>query len=271
MITNLEIGYNGRLANQMFQYAVCFTIAKKLDTNFIIPEDNETKIKEDGCWDYSNNKWIPYNFRMYEGFNITAKKSNSDFVEQIYQEPHFHYSDKINLVNDNTSIQGYYQSEKYFLECKEDILKEFTFKKDILEESNKIISPLKDKEVVCVHVRRGDNVVNPNFPLVSMEYIQEAMNQFVDKEYNFLVVSDDIGYCKEVFPDGVHFSTGTSDFVDMCLMSLSDHNIISNSSFSWWGAYLNKSLSKKVIAPSNWFTNKDMILDDLFPKNWIII
>lgn len=268
MITNLEIGYNGRLGNQLFQYAACYAVAKKLNVDFVIPSNNETNIKEDGCWDHTNNRWIPYNFRMYEGFKITAPQQDTPPLK-TFQEPHFHYTPEFNNIQDNTSVQGYYQSEKYFLPYKEDILKEFTFKPEVLNQALDFITPLKQKEVVAIHVRRGDNIVNPNFPLISMEYIQEAMNQFTDKEYNFLILSDDIKYCKQVFPEGVYYSEGYSDFVDMCLMSLSDHNIISNSSFSWWGAYLNSNPNKKVIAPNSWFKNPNMNTQDLIPKSWV--
>ena len=268
MITNLQIGYNGRLGNQLFQYAACYAIAKNLNVDFVIPLNNETNIKEDGCWDHTNNKWIPYNFRMYEGFNITAPQQNCPPLK-TFSEPHFHYTSEFDSIQDNTSIQGYYQSEKYFLSCKEDILKEFTFKSEILDQALNFITPLKEKEVVAIHIRRGDNIVNPNFPLISMDYIQEAMNQFTDKEYTFLVISDDIEYCKQVFPEGVHYSEGHSDYIDMCLMSLSDHNIISNSSFSWWGAYLNSNPEKKVIAPNSWFKNPEVNTQDLIPENWV--
>ena len=75
MVTNLEIGYNGRLGNQMFQYAACYDIAKKLDTDFVIPKFNVDNEKHDGCWDFSNNKWIPYRFRVV-GWNIISQSKN---------------------------------------------------------------------------------------------------------------------------------------------------------------------------------------------------
>jgi len=276
MITNLEIGYNGRLGNQMFQYAVCYAVAKKLNTQFSILNQNSKHTKSDGCFDFANNQWIAYRLKMYDCFNITAPQVGSIPITNTFQEPHFHYSDTINSVQDNTSIQGYYQSEKYFLDCKEDILKEFTFKNEILNAS---LSFLKDNfnsnPIVAVHIRRGDNIhSNPTFPPISMEYIQQALNEFTDQEYNFLILSDDIPYCKEVFPEGgnIKFSSGDSDLIDLCLMTLADHNIISNSSYSWWGAYLNSNSNKKVIAPSNWFKDKiNMNTKDLIPDNWKII
>jgi hypothetical protein len=270
MVTNLEIGYNGRLGNQIFQYAACYAAAKKLNVDFVIPKKNINNIKHDGCFDYSNNQWIPYNFRMYDCFEITALKDEI-VANNIFQEPYFHHSETFNKITDNTSIQGYFQSEKYFIDYKEDILKELTFKTEILDKAKKIIKSFDNKEIVAIHIRRGDNVVNPVFPLISLEYIQQALNHFSDKEYNFIVISDDISYCKEIFPNGVFFSDGENDFVDLCLMSLANHNIISNSSFSWWGAYLNNNPNKKVIAPSNWFKDKSINTNDLIPNSWNLI
>jgi len=272
MITNLEIGYNGRLGNQLFQYAACYATAKKLGVEFIIPETNVSNVKQDGCFDYSNNQWIPYNFRMYDCFELNIP-TGTPKVNSIFQEPHFSYCEDFLNIQDNTSIHGYYQSEKYFLDCKDDILTEFTFKPEIISQAKNILDNFSESEIVAVHIRRGDNVINPNFPLISLDYIQSALNLFLDKEYNFLILSDDITYCKSIFPksDNIIFSEGNSDFVDLCLMSLSNHNIISNSSFSWWGAYLNKNSNKKIIAPSNWFKDKTISLKDLFPQNWIIL
>jgi len=272
MITNLEIGYTGRLGNQIFQYAACYALAKKINSLFVIPKQNIDNIKQDGCYDFSNNQWIPYNFRMYDIFNLTAPIIDTFQTDYIYQEPYFHYTELTN-IKDNTSIQGYFQSEKYFIDYKEDILKEFSFKSEILDKALNIIKDFKNNEIVAVHIRRGDNIINPTFPLISFDYIQTALNLFSDKEYNFLIISDDISYCKKIFSEteNIRFSEGNSDFIDLCLMSLADHNIISNSSFSWWGAYLNQNPDKKVIAPSNWFKDKTINLGDLFPPNWVIL
>lgn len=272
MITNLEIGYNGRLGNQIFQYAACYAIAKKLGVEFIIPQKNIDNIKQDGCFDYSNNQWIPYNFRMYDCFEITAPKGEVK-VDYIFQEPYFHYTKEFNKIQDNTSVQGYYQSEKYFIDYKKDIIKEFTFKPKIRSQADDMIKDFRNNEIVAVHIRRGDNVINPAFPVISIEYIQEALNVFSNKEYNFLIISDDIPYCKEIFPESenIRFSNGTNDFVDLCLMTLCDHNIISNSSFSWWGAWLNNNPNKIITAPSDWFKDKTMNTNDLIPREWKII
>jgi hypothetical protein len=272
MITNLGIGYSGRLGNQLFQYAACYSVAKRLNVDFVIPEKNINVIKQDGCFDFSNNQWISYNFRMYDCFELTAIKGDVN-ISKTFQEPYFHYCEDFNNIQNNTSVEGYYQSERYFIDYKENILNEFTFKPEIYNQALDIIKDFHYNEIVAVHIRRGDNVINPVFPVISIDYIQEALNEFTDKDYNFLIISDDINYCKEIFPesDNIKFSDGFSDFIDLCLMSLADHNIISNSSFSWWGAYLNKNFNKKVIAPSNWFKDKNINTKDLIPNNWKII
>jgi hypothetical protein len=113
-------------------------------------------------------------------------------------------------------------------------------------------------------------VAHPNYWVVTPEYLQEALNHFTDQEYTFLVFSDDIEWCKNTFPEGVIYVEGNNQFEDLCMMSLCDHNIIANSSYSWWGAFLNKNPNKKIIAPSNWFTEPKP-LNDLYPNNWIVI
>lgn len=272
MITNLQIGYNGRLGNQIFQYAACFATAKRLGVTCVIPQQNVSTTKQDGCYDFSNNQWIPYSFRMFDCFEITAAKGDPN-PNNVFEEPHFNYTETFQTIPDNTSVQGYFQSEKYFVHYKQELIKELTFKEHIQREAQQEVYFGNGRETVAIHIRRGDNVVNPVFPLITQEYIQQALDMFADKEYNFLVVSDDLPYCKSIFPqhDTIKFSNGSSDFVDLCAMSLADHNIISNSSFSWWGAYLNQNQSKRVIAPSYWFKDTSTNIKDLIPNDWIVI
>lgn len=275
MITNQEIGYNGRLGNQIFQYAVLLNLANKLNTEVILPLKNNN-VKQDGCFDYSTNSWIPYKLDLYDCFKITSKQSNKIDVKYTYKEPHFNYSETINSIVDFTSVEGYFQSEKYFIDSKEKILSEFIFKDEIETEANYFINNVKnsvnDKEIVGIHVRRGDAVVNPTFFLLDIEYFISCITKyFTDTEYAFVFISDDIKWCKNTFEsaDNVFFSEKSS-FVDLCIMSKCNHNIISNSSYSWWGAYLNKNKNKKIIAPSKWFKNKSIIMKDLYCENWII-
>jgi hypothetical protein len=265
MITHKSIGYSGRLGNQMFQYAALKAIALKNKYDYALP--NHLKIKSDGLFDLTNQKWIEYKLDLFDGFELKC-----NIIDELplneYVEKSFTFDFDVFNINDNTSIEGYYQSYKYFEEYKNEIKKDFTFKSEVYSKCFDIISQYNNS--VSVHIRRGDYVNHPNYLVVTPEYIQSALNQFNDKEYTFLIFSDDIEWCKQVFPDEVIFIEGNNQYEDLCLMSLCDHNIIANSTFSWWGAFLNQNPNKKVIAPKNWYTESKPLYD-LYPSKWIQI
>jgi len=246
MITHRSIGYSGRLGNQMFQYATLKVISLIMKQPIILP--NHISPKKDGFFNFTDGKWYHQKLDLLDGFDLNC---------QIGE-----------VEGDNIIIDGYFQSHTHLEEYKNEIIKEFTFKQHILDkcklEINKYPNP------VSIHIRRGDYVAHPNYWVVTPEYIQEALNQFNDDEYTFLVFSDDIEWCKSIFPVGVIYIEGNNQFEDLCMMSLCNHNIIANSTYSWWGAFLNQNPNKKVIAPKEWFTpSKPM--NNLYPNNWIII
>ena len=262
MITHKSIGYSGRLGNQMFQYAALKAIALKNKYDYCLP--NNIKIKPDGAFDFINNKWIEYKLDLIECFDISCKIENINTLHN-YQEKEFNFNPDVLDILDNTSIDGYFQSFRYFEEFWEEIKKDFSFinlkiNKDKISQYNNPVS---------IHIRRGDYVNHPNYWNIDLEYIQKALLYFEDNNYTFLIFSDDMNWCKEVFPEGVVF-VEENQFDSLCLMSLCQHNIISNSSFSWWGAYLNNNKNKKIVAPHKWFSTPKP-LNDLYPPNWIII
>jgi hypothetical protein len=265
MITHKSIGYSGRLGNQMFQYAALRSVS--LDTGYEIFLPNHLEIKQDGVFDFTNNQWIKYRLDILDCFNIDCEIKDN-LTKYLYSESKFEFDNSIFTIPDETSIDGYFQSYKYFENYVEVIRKEFTFKDEILDKCKSIIDNYVNP--ISIHIRRGDYVNHPSYWVVTPEYISEALQHFTDKEYTFLIFSDDIEWCKQVFSDGVVFMEGNNQFEDLCLMSLCEHNVIANSSFSWWGAWLNKNENKKVIAPSQWFTDNKS-LEDLYPKNWIKI
>jgi hypothetical protein len=246
MITHKSIGYSGRLGNQMFQYAALKSLSLLLGDNEIILPDN-TAVKPDGTYDLTNNKWISYRLDLLDCFDLNCKVGN------------------IQTNSDTIVLDGYFQDYRHIQPYKDKILKEFSFKPELYSKCKSIINNYKN--TVSVHVRRGDYVNLPHYWVVTPEYIQQALEYFTDKEYTFLIFSDDIAWCKEVFPEGVIFMEGNNQFEDLCLMSLCDHNIIANSSYSWWGAFLNQNPDKIVVSPSQWFTEyKD--LSNLYPQQW---
>lgn len=265
MITHKSIGYSGRLGNQMFQYATLKALS--LETGFECFLPNHLTIKPDGAYDFTNNKWIEYKLDLLDCFEITSPTSENIFTT-TYQEKGFEFDPSIYLIHDNTALEGYFQSYKYFDKYEKEIKNEFTFKNSILEKCKSIL--IKYPNPVSIHVRRGDYVNHPGFWTVTPEYLIQALNSLPSGDYTYLIFSDDIEWCKEVFNDDFIFVEGNNQFEDICLMSLCKHNIISNSSYSWWAAWLNPNYLKTVIAPSNWFTEYKP-LNDLYPSNWTIL
>jgi hypothetical protein len=143
---------------------------------------------------------------------------------------------------------------------------------------NSFVVKIKNNEnypIISLHVRRGDYLQLSSLNL-NLEYYKEALDIFISKYQYFklLIFSDDINWCKQVFlADNVFFSENNSNYVDMCMMTLCDDNIIANSSFSWWGAYLNKNPNKIVICPEDYIGNSDIhhqfINKNYYPTNWI--
>jgi len=131
-----------------------------------------------------------------------------------------------------------------------------------------------DGETVSLHIRRGDYLrTQDHHPVCSLDYYMDALSKFRDKEYKFIVFSDDVDWCRNNFNEDFIFTEGNTDYEDMWLMSLCDHNIIANSSFSWWGAWLNDNPNKRVIAPKKWFgpSYSNWKLDDLFCNDWEVL
>ena len=179
-------------------------------------------------------------------------------------------------------IIGYFQSEKYFSHCLKEIRKEFKIKDSFRVQARSNLEGLRQNNdtLVSIHVRRigqrkGEpwEKVQPNLSIKYYNDAIEIIRQRISKPH-FLVFSDEIQWCKKniLYPD-VSFSENNSPIVDLAMMSMCDHNIIANSSFSWWAAWLNSNLEKNVIAPKLWVSKEfqieyNMDLVDLIPSNW---
>lgn len=239
MISFTQLGKQGRLGNQLWQIAATISAAKKYYLAPAFPQ-----------WEHKQSFSVPDN---YFTSNIQ--------VTRTYQEPHFHYAPIPNWKN--MDLSGYYQSPKYFedndRELKEMLTPNYHFD--------------KEPGLCSIHVRRGDYVnIQDCHPLMSMEYYHSAMEKSGCKK--FLIFSDDIGWCKKNFKGNMfEYSENNSPPVDLALMSKKcSSNIICNSSFSWWAAYLNDAPNKVVVAPKTWFGPKlKHDTKDLVPENWIKI
>lgn len=175
---------------------------------------------------------------------------------------------------------GCFQSYKYFEEYRELILQEFNFSMKSLSEKTKELADVINRcESVCIHVRRGDYLNGYYYELLgkvcNKDYYKRAVEIIKENVNNpcFFVFSDDLDYVKANLKMenavSVSFNRYNDSWQDMYLMSICKHNIIANSTFSWWGAWLNKNPNKIVVAPNRWFADKTD--DEIIPTGWLRI
>jgi len=281
MLTFPRIGYMGRLGNQMFQFASTLGVADKTGYDARFPLDNCFVAERSGPLDPLTGINTEVKCDLLDCFEISPVyfiPAQHVRIDSWYQETLFTYDQRILEVRDNTGLHGYLQTEKYFSHARDLILSQFTFKRAYLDSATAYMENIralnKDAKIVSIHVRRGDYVMQPNHhPICSREYYESASSLIKEKigDCKFLVFSDDPEWCRNEFKNDDYIISELSDpYSELCAMSLCDHHIIANSSFSWWGAWLNKSSNKIVTAPSKWFgpsMGKDT--SDVCCKNWI--
>ena len=280
MIGYNKLGSNGRLGNQMFQYAALRGIAAKRGYDWCIPPDT---------YDHKDN------YGLFETFEMTnVKESNIGFVsgDFIQENNHCFIPEFFDECPDNVSLDGYYQTEKYFTHIEKEIHDDFTFKKKYLIPCQEYINSLSSPPIF-LHIRQSDNIGREQYhPILSIKFFENALKQFAEDTLCF-VFTDDMEWCKsqEFFKQerflfnekNERYSyqniDGTGKLqntllpqIDLCLMSLCSGGIIANSSFSWWGAWLQNNRGK-IIAPNSkvWFGSAMTHLDtsDIVPKRWI--
>lgn len=268
----------GGLGNQMFQIAAAYAYAKDYGDEFGI----DLKITHHGGQGHPHLK---YDDNLYKDIPRVSFK-DKEFT--MYNEPKFSYT-KIEKQDSNIIIDGYFQSEKYFAKYKDEIQNLFTFPEDITEQVETKYKKIKEvfgvEDVVCVHVRRGEYLQLPNIhPAQTAAYYKTAMNKFKDDNVAYVVISDDMAWCEQnLSGDNVSFfNTGYDYFTtprteellelfDLYLASICSHNIIPNSSFGWWGAWLNKN-NNRVYAPSTWFgPDGPQDYDDIYCESWLTL
>lgn len=289
------------LWNQMFQYATWKAISLrnkkilKLDLSFLnrmwkwyvnrIFKENENINYELSFFNlspiFADYKDIPF----YERYKNKKYMKIYEILKNIFKEKNhyiekqFNYDDNINNIN-YRYYDWYFQSEKYFIDFEDNIRKEFEFKIEPSENNKKMIEIINESNSVSVHIRRWDYTLAKNnyIWLQSIEYYNKSIDLIKKKIDNpiFIFFSDDISWVKEniILNDKsfyIDWNDSNTNYEDMRLMSLCKHNIIANSSFSWWWAWLNKNKEKIVIAPKKWFNSWNLNYNDILPDKWIKI
>ena len=262
MIGFNALGQLGRLGNQMFQFASLKGIARHRGFNFCFPPSA------------NKNEWtdhqllIPFKLRSTNELNIQY----IDFDRPTIHEQGFTFNkDLFDNCPDWITLQGFFQTEKYFKHIEKQIRKDFTFKDEIKDECDDLIKQFTNP--IALHIRRGDFVWNnKNHPPLSLDYYESALKLF-DSDREVIIFSDDTEWCKnqDIFADDrFAVAEGGDQFYDMCLMSMCDDFIIANSTFSWWGAWLGNR--GKVVAPKQWFGEAlSHDTKDLYCKGWTVL
>jgi hypothetical protein len=268
----------GGLGNQMFQCASAYALASKLDSQMVF---DISVLKQDPKRNFALGPFnIPAILIEKEIENLSwFKKLMIGIPSNIknYKEPKdFIYDSGFFKQKEPIRLNGYWQNPRYFESVKEEIVKLFHYKLSgtAKEWEEKI---LKNHQSVSLHVRRGDYVndqqTNAVHGICSMAYYQEALEILKSQltvNFTTYIFSDDPEWCQSNFDfiENKVIMPIIGDVEDLTLMSRCKNNIIANSSYSWWAAYLNKNENKQVIAPRKWFNEATHNTEELTPKNW---
>lgn len=281
----------GGLGNQLFQYTAGLALAKI----------QKTELKLDISL-FETYEWHAYSMHP---FNIQVQIATIDEIDRLKNsrwnvlkslfnkvlprrlkfnrtyitEKYFDFDPEILNLKNDVYLDGYWQSEKYFADISEIVRKEFTIKTLPKGKNLEVKESILSSESVSLHVRRGTYLLPPfnsvlePCPLTYYEKCVKYISNIVDNPH-FFIFSDDTQWVKENLnlpyrATYVDYNDAKNDFEDLRLMSLCKHNIIANSTFSWWGAWLNSNSKKVVLAPSNWFKDPKRTTNDLFPESWI--
>jgi hypothetical protein len=282
----------GGLGNQMFQYATGRRLAYIHRT--------ELYIDTPGSVVYPVRKYELDIFRIHTSIASAAVRNQVAFSAKDFfrlkiqkvlhkekklvryvKERTCDFEKRVLSLPDNIYLDGYWQSEKYFFDISETIRKEFSFIHPPSQINQAIMKKIKECNSVGVHIRRGDYANNPEIRKIHLvcdeAYYKNAITWIMTRIDNpsFFIFSDDPLWAQEnVVPDApvtyLSHNTGVKDYEDLRLMIHCKHHIISNSSFSWWGAWLGKKESQVVVVPNRWYNTKSCNYSDRIPSNWII-
>jgi hypothetical protein len=248
IITKLQ----GGLGNQLFQWAATKALSIKHNTDY--------------AFDFSYFNSNHWNLELNKFKKIILKKHNESISLNIVTDDFY-----FKKIENNSILDGYWQSEKYFNEINHLIREDLKIENNIKDYIVNKYSVLNEN-TVSLHVRRGDYVNIQNFhPLQTINYYKNAYDTINENSINVLILSDDVNWCKKNIKfNNASYIENETNIVDLYIMSLCKHNIIANSSFSWWGAWLNKNKNKKIVCPINWFGKETNIYTgDIVPEKWL--
>lgn len=283
----------GGLGNQLFQYAAARSLSLhkhtglQLDLSGFGETDANTIARSYQLDSFSiDTPFITEQERLKKTrFSFPARIRNRIlpyYKKRFYNEQFFHFDPFFFSASSTTTLVGYWQSEKYFKPFAGIIRNDLKFNNKIREKYSQTAANLQNENSVSIHIRRGDYVNNPETKRMhgtcSIGYYSKAVEEIRSRvgDPELFVFSDDIDWVKNNFslPYKMTVMEQPADAIpaeDMYLMSLCSHNIIANSSFSWWAAWLNNNDKKIVVAPARWFDEFKADTKDIYPEGWIKI
>lgn len=249
----------GGLGNQLFEAAHALSQGWKHNREVIFHPSSWTPGQGRGAENYINNV-----FR-----NLKFSENIGNFTQ--VNEGAFEYSG-VNPLETNTSFYGYYQSTKNWFGYDDRIREIFQPPTDFVEKYKKKYPQLLQENTLSLHVRRSEYLQFPEIhPTISVEYIQKALELIGDYSTVF-VFSDDHDFVKNNLNlTNAIYVNEPEDWEELWLMGLCQNHIISNSTFSWWGVFLNTNKNKKIIAPSTWFGPKGPNSKDIYEPYWNLV
>lgn len=290
----LIVKINGGLGNQLFQYAVGRTLADRLNTDlyldlvfFDLPSGAHTSRPfELDRFHARYRRATAEQLRPYIALRDqawtrrTARLFPFLFSKQrIHEKQLFQYDQRLFQLRKDTYLDGYWQNDRYFADHADTIRHDLRFREAPGERNETMLRSMAELVPVSLHVRRGDYVTNMHASALhgtcDAGYFERAIHRVLQHEPKavFHVFSDDTAWAKANLPAGtpllfVEHNTGVADHLDLLLMAACQHHIIANSSFSWWGAWLNPRPDKLVIAPKHWFRDPAVVTTGLIPSSW---
>lgn len=276
----------GGLGNQLFQYALFRSLQESgkevsLDLSELKIRNNlyfnqiftgvkiiEADIKE--CEFLSDTSCNLISRVRRKIFGRRKTFFSEDLTKRRYQDEIFHLN--------HAYLWGYWQSEMYFFHIKEKLLEELCFPSNIGERNREIQNKMQLENSVSIHIRRGDYLLEDTKKIYgevcTEKYYESAINYALKKYANvhFYIFTNDAVWAKDKYRDlnktVIDWNQGEQDYLDMYLMTQCKHNIIANSSFSWWGAWLNENKDKEVISPKKWFNPSYSNAEHIICKSW---